>query len=69
MRRIGTRVAATKNDLAQKLVVALVVIPILLPPEAPLTMTIETHASSEPVATTRRSVSGLRRMVDGIRLA
>jgi hypothetical protein len=37
--------------------------------EAPLTLTIETHASSEPVATTRRSVSGLRRMVDGIRLA
>jgi hypothetical protein len=26
--------------------------------EAPLTLTIETHASSEPVATTRRSVSG-----------
>jgi len=37
--------------------------------EAPLTLTIETHASSEPVATTRRSVSGLRRMVDCIRLA
>ena len=37
--------------------------------EAPLTLTIETHASSEPVAATRRSVSGLRRMVDFIRLA
>jgi sugar phosphate isomerase/epimerase len=37
--------------------------------EAPLTLTIETHASSEPVATTRRSVHGLRRMVDSIGLA
>ena len=37
--------------------------------EAPLTLTIETHAASEPVATTRRSVSGLRRMVDCIQLA
>ena len=37
--------------------------------EAPLTLTIETHASSEPVASTRRSVSGLRRMVDSIGLA
>ena len=37
--------------------------------EAPLTLTVETHASSEPVATTRRSVNGLRRMVDCIRLA
>jgi len=37
--------------------------------EAPLTLTIETHASSEPVATTRRSVSGLRRTVDCIRPA
>jgi len=37
--------------------------------EAPLTLTIETHASSEPAATTRRSVSALRRMVDRIRLA
>jgi L-ribulose-5-phosphate 3-epimerase len=36
--------------------------------EAPLTLTIETHASSEPVATTRRSVEGLRRMVDRIGL-
>ena len=36
--------------------------------EAPLTLTIETHASSEPVATTRRSVNGLRRMVEGIGL-
>jgi L-ribulose-5-phosphate 3-epimerase len=35
---------------------------------APLTLTIETHAASEPVATTRRSVNGLRRMVDGIGL-
>src|SRR5262249_8086934 len=32
--------------------------------EAPLTLTIETHASSEPVVTTRRSVNGLRRMID-----
>ena len=36
--------------------------------EAPLTLTIETHASSEPVTTTRRSISGLRRMIDGIGL-
>ena len=36
---------------------------------ASLTLTIETHASSEPAATTRRSVNGLRRMVDGIALA
>jgi L-ribulose-5-phosphate 3-epimerase len=35
---------------------------------APLTLTIETHASSEPVATTRRSVNGLRRVVEGIGL-
>jgi sugar phosphate isomerase/epimerase len=35
---------------------------------APLTLTIETHASSEPAATTRRSVSALRRIVDGIGL-
>ena len=37
--------------------------------EAPLTLTIETHAPSEPAATTRRSVNGLRRMVDRIGLA
>ena len=37
--------------------------------EASLTLTIETHAASEPVATTRRSVSGLRRAVDGLGLA
>ena len=37
--------------------------------QAPLTLTIETHASSEPVETTRRSVNGLRRAVDGIKLA
>jgi sugar phosphate isomerase/epimerase len=37
--------------------------------DAPLTLTIETHAASEPVATTQRSLSALRRMVDGIRLA
>ena len=36
---------------------------------APLTLTIETHASSEPAATTRRSVHGLRRMVDSLGLA
>jgi len=36
---------------------------------APLTLTIETHAASEPVATTRRSISGLRRAIDGIGLA
>jgi len=41
-----------------------------LPPHAaPLTLTIETHASSEPAATTRRSVHGLRRMVDGLGLS
>jgi sugar phosphate isomerase/epimerase len=32
--------------------------------EAPLTLTIETHAGYDPATTTRRSVSGLRRMVD-----
>jgi len=37
--------------------------------EAPLTLTIETHASSEAVATTRRSVYGLRRIVDSFGLA
>ena len=37
--------------------------------EAPLTLTIETHACSEPEATTRRSVSALRRMVDSLGLA
>jgi sugar phosphate isomerase/epimerase len=37
--------------------------------EAALTLTIETHASSEPIATTRRSVNGLRRMVRGIGIA
>ena len=37
--------------------------------EAPLTLTIETHASFEPVATTRRSIIGLRRTVDLIGLA
>ena len=36
--------------------------------EAPMTLTIETHASFEPVTTTRRSVNGLRRIVDCIRL-
>jgi sugar phosphate isomerase/epimerase len=34
--------------------------------ETPLTLTIETHASSEPAATTRRSIDGLRRVIDGI---
>jgi sugar phosphate isomerase/epimerase len=37
--------------------------------EAPVTLTIETHASSEPIATTRRSISGLRRMVESMRFA
>jgi sugar phosphate isomerase/epimerase len=32
--------------------------------KAPLALTIETHAGHDPAATTRRSVSGLRRMVD-----
>ena len=32
--------------------------------ETPLTLIIETHAGYDPVATTRRSVNGLRRMVD-----
>jgi sugar phosphate isomerase/epimerase len=36
--------------------------------EAPLTLTIETHAASEPAATTRRSIEGLRRMIDGFGL-
>jgi L-ribulose-5-phosphate 3-epimerase len=37
--------------------------------EAPLTLTIETHAPSEPALTTRRSVRGLRSMVDSLGLA
>ena len=37
--------------------------------EAPLTLTIETHAPADPVATTRRSVHSLRRMMDGLGLA
>jgi sugar phosphate isomerase/epimerase len=36
--------------------------------EAPLTLTIETHAPSEPAATTRRSVRGLRRLADSLGL-
>ena len=36
--------------------------------QAPLTLTIETHASSEPAATTRRSINGLRRVIEGIGL-
>ena len=35
----------------------------------PLALTIETHASSEPAATTRRSVHALRRALDRIQLA
>ena len=37
--------------------------------DAPLTLTIETHARSEPAATTRRSIQGLRRMIDEMGLA
>jgi sugar phosphate isomerase/epimerase len=36
--------------------------------EAPLMLTIETHAASDPAATTRRSINGLRRLIDGIGL-
>ena len=36
---------------------------------AAVTLTIETHAPWDPVATTRRSLHGLRRMVDGLGLA
>lgn len=36
--------------------------------DAPLTLTIETHAPSEPEATTRRSVHGLRRLVAALPL-
>jgi sugar phosphate isomerase/epimerase len=36
--------------------------------ETPLTLTIETHAASEPAATTRRSIAGLRRVIDGLGL-
>jgi len=36
--------------------------------EASLTLTIETHAASEPAATTRRSINGLRRLIAGIGL-
>jgi sugar phosphate isomerase/epimerase len=34
--------------------------------KTPLTLTIETHAPLDPVATTRRSIHGLRRMLDSI---
>lgn len=37
--------------------------------DAPLTLTIETHARSEPAATTQRSIQGLRQMIDRIGLA
>jgi sugar phosphate isomerase/epimerase len=37
--------------------------------ETPLTLTIETHAPSEPAPTTRRSVHGLHRIVDSLGLA
>ena len=37
--------------------------------EAPLTLTIETHAPSDPVPTTRRSLHGLRSMVASLALA
>jgi L-ribulose-5-phosphate 3-epimerase len=33
-----------------------------------LTLTIETHAPTDPAATTRRSLQGLRRMIDGLGL-
>ena len=36
--------------------------------DAPLLLTLETHAPSEPAATTRRSVHGLRRLVDSLGL-
>jgi L-ribulose-5-phosphate 3-epimerase len=36
--------------------------------DRPLLLTIETHAPSEPAATTRRSVRGLRQLVDGLAL-
>jgi sugar phosphate isomerase/epimerase len=36
--------------------------------KAPLTLTIETHATSEAAATTRRSIDGLRRIIDGLGL-
>lgn len=35
--------------------------------QAPLTLTIETHASSEPENTTRRSIRGLRKMLKDLR--
>lgn len=37
--------------------------------DAPLTLTIETHAAAEPAVTTRRSINALRSMVDGFALA
>jgi L-ribulose-5-phosphate 3-epimerase len=37
--------------------------------EVPLTLTIETHAPWDPVATTRRSVRGLRRIIDSLGLS
>ena len=35
---------------------------------APLTLTIETHAASEPAATTRKSIAALRGLLDGLAL-
>jgi sugar phosphate isomerase/epimerase len=37
--------------------------------DAAVTLTIETHAPWDPVATTRRSLDGLRRVVDSLGLA
>jgi sugar phosphate isomerase/epimerase len=37
--------------------------------KVPLTLTIETHAATEPAATTRRSINGLRRLINGIGLS
>ncbi|MBO0741871.1 MAG: TIM barrel protein [Hyphomicrobiaceae bacterium] len=36
---------------------------------APMTLTVETHAPSDPVATTRRSVHELRRIIDRLELS
>jgi sugar phosphate isomerase/epimerase len=63
-RTVGRCVAAGEGDVPLAPLLAAT----LPARDAPLTLTIETHARSEPAATTRRSVNGLRGMIDRIAL-
>jgi sugar phosphate isomerase/epimerase len=63
-RRQGRRVALGEGDVPFAELLA----PSLAHHDAPLTLTIETHAPSEPEATTRRSVHGLRRLLASLPL-